>query len=195
MTFYVHVLHALNWVEMPVRPSCPPPHWKCCVIVGGSIVTYLWIIRPSLCPEEGIVHCFWCTSLTKCENLLCGDSPHSCAKILRTAVRRFFAQLCEDSLHSSLSQPNLKDEPNLRSEGSLFHQSDAVMSFCVPHFQNLKTWCVKVFHTTVRRFSAQLCEDSPHSCARSLCSAVCPSQSRKMNLIWDWLWVYLICLI
>ena len=93
MTFYVHVLHALNWVEMPVRPSWPPPHWKCCVIVGGSIVTYLWIIRPSLCPEEGIVHCFWCTSLTKCENLLCEDSPHSCAKILRTAVQGVFVQL------------------------------------------------------------------------------------------------------
>ena len=151
---------------MPVRPSWPPPHWKCCVMVAGSIVTSLWIIRPSLCPEEGIVHCFWCTSLTKCENLLCEDSPHSCEKILRTTVRRFFAQLCKDSLHSSLSRPNLKDEPNLRSDVSLLHQSDAVMSFCAPHFQNLKTWCVKVFHTTVRRFSAQLCKDSPHGYLR-----------------------------
>ena len=93
MTFYVHVLHALNSVEMPVRPSWPPPHWKCCVMVAGSIVTSFWIIRPSLCPEEGSGHCFWCTSLTKCENLLCEDSPHSCAKILRTAVQGDSVQL------------------------------------------------------------------------------------------------------
>ena len=110
------------------------------------------------------MHCFWCTSLTKCENLLCEDSPHSCAKILRTTVRRFFAQLCKDSLHSSSSRTNLQDEPNWRSDVSLFHQSDAVMSFCAPHFQNLKTWCVKVFHTAVRRFSAQLCKESLFSC-------------------------------
>ena len=53
-------------------------------------------------PRKGIVYCFWYTSLTKCENLLCEDSPHSCAKILRTAVQGFSARLFETSWSTSL---------------------------------------------------------------------------------------------
>ena len=96
-----------------------PAPWKCCVMVAGSIVTSLWLIRPMLCPEKA---------------------------------------LC--------------------------------IVFGAPHSQNVKTCCAKILRTAVRRFSAQLCEDSSHSCAKILCTAHCPDQIWKMNLIWGQMWVY-----
>ena len=91
----------------------------------------------------------------------------------------------------------------LRDRGRLYcHLSLNYQAKFMPRRRHRALFLVHLTHKmwkpVVRRFSAQLCEDSPHSCAKILCTAVpkilctarCPNQIWKMNLIWGQKGVY-----